>query len=154
MWNLSSSKIWTPINCDLLMEYFFEWAMPTYWIAYASIRLCLSYCLIKSYPDRWSECRYSAWCVGFGILICLRCRHVLHVSWWRLSDQCWLMLRYLEMCRGPLAERLNLRWFLSFGMISSGLFGALFGVAYYADIHSLTYFIAIQVLLPWRSSVS
>lgn len=47
---------------------------------------------------------------------------------------------------GPLAERLNLRWFLSFGMISSGLFGALFGVAYYADIHSLTYFIVIQIL--------
>jgi len=47
---------------------------------------------------------------------------------------------------GPLAERLNLRWFLSFGMISSGLFGALFGVAYFADIHSLTYFIIIQVL--------
>jgi len=48
---------------------------------------------------------------------------------------------------GFLAERMDLRYFLTFGMILSGLFTFLFGFAYYYNIHSLAYFIFIQVVL-------
>ena len=37
------------------------------------------------------------------------------------------------------------RYFLSLGMICSGLFTFLFGLAYAANIHSLAFFISIQV---------
>lgn len=47
---------------------------------------------------------------------------------------------------GHLAERLNLRYFLSGGMLLSGLFTALFGLARYWEIHSLPYFIVVQIL--------
>ena len=46
---------------------------------------------------------------------------------------------------GPLAERWNLRYFLCCGMILSGLFTFGYGIAYWLEIHSLTYFIIIQV---------
>lgn len=47
---------------------------------------------------------------------------------------------------GYLAERIHLRYFLSFGMIFSGIFTYLFGLAFYYNIHSLYYFIVIQIL--------
>jgi OPA family glycerol-3-phosphate transporter-like MFS transporter 1/2 len=40
---------------------------------------------------------------------------------------------------------MNLRYYLSFGMIASGVFTFLFGLAYYLEIHSIAYFIVIQV---------
>ena len=46
---------------------------------------------------------------------------------------------------GMLAERMDLRYFLAMGMICSGLFTFLFGLAYAANIHSLAFFISIQV---------
>ena len=46
---------------------------------------------------------------------------------------------------GLLAERMDLRYFLSLGMILSGFFTFLFGLAYFANIHSLAFFIVIQV---------
>ena len=46
---------------------------------------------------------------------------------------------------GFVAERIDLRYFLSFGMIMSGLFTVLFGAAYYWNIHDISYFIFIQV---------
>ena len=46
---------------------------------------------------------------------------------------------------GIVAERMDLRYFLSGGMILSGIFTFLFGIAYDLNIHSLGYFIAIQV---------
>ncbi|EFX68820.1 hypothetical protein DAPPUDRAFT_301251 [Daphnia pulex] len=47
---------------------------------------------------------------------------------------------------GSLGERINVRYFLSIGMMFSGLFGFLFGLAYWTNIHSLAYFIIVQVL--------
>ncbi|XP_065344751.1 glucose-6-phosphate exchanger SLC37A2 isoform X2 [Cloeon dipterum] len=47
---------------------------------------------------------------------------------------------------GFVAERVNLRYFLSLGMIFSGIFCYLFGVAYSYNIHNMTYLIAVQVL--------
>ena len=46
---------------------------------------------------------------------------------------------------GFIAERLDLRIFLSIGMVLSGTFTMLFGLAYYWDITNLWYFIVIQV---------
>lgn len=42
-------------------------------------------------------------------------------------------------------ERLPLRYYLSVGMLSSGLFTALFGLGFYWKIHSLGYYAFIQV---------
>lgn len=48
--------------------------------------------------------------------------------------------------RGSIGERVNVRYFLTIGMVMSGIFGFLFGLAYWTDIHSLTYFIMVQVV--------
>lgn len=46
---------------------------------------------------------------------------------------------------GHLAERMNLRHFLTFGMIGTGIFTALFGYGRYWDIHALWFYIIVQV---------
>lgn len=45
---------------------------------------------------------------------------------------------------GFVAERVSLRYFLAFGMIFSGVFSYLFGVARTWGVHSITYFVIIQ----------
>ncbi|KAM6911278.1 glucose-6-phosphate exchanger SLC37A2 [Lycodopsis pacificus] len=47
---------------------------------------------------------------------------------------------------GIFGERLPLRYYLSFGMVMSGLFTCLFGLGFYLKIHSLGYYAAIQVM--------
>ncbi|XP_041067902.1 glucose-6-phosphate exchanger SLC37A1 isoform X1 [Carcharodon carcharias] len=47
---------------------------------------------------------------------------------------------------GIIGERLSIRLYLTFGMLSSGLFTALFGLGYFYHIHSLQYYIFIQVI--------
>ena len=47
---------------------------------------------------------------------------------------------------GIVAERVDLRIFLAFGMIASGLFTFLFGFAYFAGIHSIWYLLLVQVI--------
>ncbi|XP_071942356.1 glucose-6-phosphate exchanger SLC37A2-like [Antedon mediterranea] len=46
---------------------------------------------------------------------------------------------------GHVAERMNLRYFLTGGMLLSGLFTALFGLGYFWNIHSYAYFVIIQI---------
>lgn len=46
---------------------------------------------------------------------------------------------------GIFGERLPLRYYLSFGMLMSGLFTCLFGLGFYWNIHSLWYYAVIQV---------
>ncbi|ELU16613.1 hypothetical protein CAPTEDRAFT_151589 [Capitella teleta] len=46
---------------------------------------------------------------------------------------------------GHIAERLNLRYFLSGGMVLTGLFTCLFGVGYFKSIHSLSFYVSMQV---------
>jgi len=48
---------------------------------------------------------------------------------------------------GIVAERVDLRYFLSCGMIFSGIFTFLFGFAHDIGIHSLWYLLAIQIIL-------
>ena len=65
-----------------------------------------------------------------------------------LLDTSYLMSYAVFMfVSGMIAERVNLRYFLSIGMITSGLFTILFGLGRYWQIHSLAYYIAIQVFI-------
>lgn len=47
---------------------------------------------------------------------------------------------------GFVAERCHLRYFLALGMVGSGIFTYLLGVAFYYDIHSIYYFIIVQII--------
>lgn len=46
---------------------------------------------------------------------------------------------------GFIAERFNLRYFLSFGMLLSGIFCYLFGLAKVYNVHNVTYFLIVQI---------
>ncbi|CAG2187413.1 SLC37A1_2 [Mytilus edulis] len=47
---------------------------------------------------------------------------------------------------GHIAERLNLRYFLSGGMMLVGIFTAAFGMGYFFNIHSIYFYVGIQVV--------
>ncbi|KAK3010756.1 hypothetical protein RJ639_012870 [Escallonia herrerae] len=47
---------------------------------------------------------------------------------------------------GHLGDRLNLRFFLTVGMVGTGLFTSLFGVGYWADVHVFYYYLMVQML--------
>jgi len=47
---------------------------------------------------------------------------------------------------GHLGDRLDLRVFLTYGMLGSGLMVVLFGGAYFWEIHSMPYFLVVQVV--------
>jgi len=47
---------------------------------------------------------------------------------------------------GAIAERMNLRYYLTLGMLTSGLFSFLFGLAYSTGITTIYYFVAVQAL--------
>uniref|UniRef100_A0A2P2JZK2 Major facilitator superfamily (MFS) profile domain-containing protein n=1 Tax=Rhizophora mucronata TaxID=61149 RepID=A0A2P2JZK2_RHIMU len=47
---------------------------------------------------------------------------------------------------GHLGDRMNLRVFLTLGMIGTGVFTSLFGVGYWANVHSFYYFLGAQML--------
>lgn len=47
---------------------------------------------------------------------------------------------------GFIAERINLRYFLSLGMLGSGVFSYLFGIAKSYGVHTISYFIFVQAL--------
>lgn len=62
-------------------------------------------------------------------------------------DSCFLFTYAIFMfVSGVVAERVNLRLFLSLGLLLSGLFTYLFGLAHALNIHSYIYFVAIQIL--------
>ncbi|XWS60095.1 hypothetical protein CRYUN_Cryun07bG0005000 [Craigia yunnanensis] len=47
---------------------------------------------------------------------------------------------------GHLGDRMNLRIFLTVGMVGTGLFTSLFGAGYWAKIHSFYYFLIVQMI--------
>ncbi|XP_042543302.1 glucose-6-phosphate exchanger SLC37A1 [Dipodomys spectabilis] len=47
---------------------------------------------------------------------------------------------------GIIGERLPIRYYLTFGMLSSGACTALFGLGYFYDIHSLAFYVVAQVM--------
>eukprot|EP00250_Pteridium_aquilinum_P011588 c20175_g1_i1 orf=371-2092(-) len=54
---------------------------------------------------------------------------------------------------GALGDRLDLRLFLAFGMMSSGACVCLFGFGYWWDIHSFWYYFIVQVITGLLSSI-
>ena len=50
---------------------------------------------------------------------------------------------------GHIAERMNLRYFLAAGMLLSGFFTAAFGFGYFFNIHSLVFYVGVQVKSLW-----
>lgn len=53
-------------------------------------------------------------------------------------------------CSGIIGERLPIRLYLTAGMLASGLFTCLFGLGYIYNIHSLSFYIVVQVGLSAR----
>ncbi|XP_030059643.1 glucose-6-phosphate exchanger SLC37A1 isoform X2 [Microcaecilia unicolor] len=47
---------------------------------------------------------------------------------------------------GIIGERVPIRYYLTFGMLTSGLFTALFGLGYFCNIHNLWFYLAAQIL--------
>ncbi|KAL5744310.1 hypothetical protein ACOSP7_027170 [Xanthoceras sorbifolium] len=47
---------------------------------------------------------------------------------------------------GHLGDRINLRIFLTVGMLGTGLFTSLFGVGYWGNVHNFYYFLVVQML--------
>lgn len=52
---------------------------------------------------------------------------------------------------GIIGERLPIRYYLTFGMLASGTFTALFGLGYFYNIHSFGFYVVTQV---WPGSVA
>ncbi|XP_072303095.1 glucose-6-phosphate exchanger SLC37A2 [Eucyclogobius newberryi] len=62
-------------------------------------------------------------------------------------DNCFLVAYAVGMfISGMFCERLPLRLYLTVGMLLSGLFTTLFGLGFYWNIHSLTYYAIMQVM--------
>jgi len=48
---------------------------------------------------------------------------------------------------GFVAEHMDLRHFLTVGMLLSGLMSVFFGLGYFWNLHSFAYFVTIQVIV-------
>jgi sugar phosphate permease len=63
-------------------------------------------------------------------------------------DYSWLFsYAFFLVASGLIADRVNLRYFLTVGMIGSGIFVGLLGVGYFGNVHQLAYFIIIQIVV-------
>ncbi|XP_071843518.1 glucose-6-phosphate exchanger SLC37A2-like isoform X2 [Apostichopus japonicus] len=62
-------------------------------------------------------------------------------------DYAYLFAYALGMfCSGHIAERMDLRYFLTLGMLLSGLFTSAMGFAYFSQIHVFSYFLSVQII--------
>jgi OPA family glycerol-3-phosphate transporter-like MFS transporter 1/2 len=63
-----------------------------------------------------------------------------------MVDNSWGVAYAISMfISGFIAERVDLRHFLTIGMIGTSIGSVLFGISYYAQIHMLYYFIIIRI---------
>ena len=53
---------------------------------------------------------------------------------------------------GHLGDRVDLRYYLSAGMVGTGVFVSLFGMAYFWDVHDVWYFYRVQIAAGLLSS--
>lgn len=56
-----------------------------------------------------------------------------------------ICLSFFFILSGIIGERLPIRYYLTFGMLASGAFTALFGLGYFYDIHSFGFYVVTQV---------
>lgn len=62
-------------------------------------------------------------------------------------------LPFFSILSGIIGERLPIRYYLTFGMLASGAFTALFGVGYFYNIHSFGFYVITQVRSgPWLTT--
>ncbi|KAB5573736.1 hypothetical protein DKX38_000930 [Salix brachista] len=62
-------------------------------------------------------------------------------------DLAFLAIYALGMyCSGHLGDRINLRIFLTVGMVGTGIFTSLFGVGFWANVHNFYYYLMVQML--------
>ena len=62
------------------------------------------------------------------------------------TDKCYKIFFLFSFdCSGFVAEHMDLRHFLTIGMLFSGLFTVLFGMGYFWKLHYFAYFVTIQV---------
>ncbi|KAI4344226.1 hypothetical protein L6164_011476 [Bauhinia variegata] len=54
---------------------------------------------------------------------------------------------------GHIGDRIDLRLFLVFGMMSSGIFTILFGLGYWLDVHVLGFFMGVQIVCGLFQSI-
>lgn len=94
-------------------------------------------------PIHYSE----LWIHLFYLLTQLACfsRNAVPAQFFLKLDE--LLNIFYSYCSysGSVGERMNLRYFLTIGMITSGFFGFLFGLAFWTHIHSLSYFLFVQI---------
>ena len=56
-----------------------------------------------------------------------------------------LFTYHFNFFSGHIAERMSLRYFLTIGMLGSGLLTTAFGMGYFWNIHSFSYYVVVQV---------
>ncbi|CAM8983819.1 unnamed protein product [Rhodiola kirilowii] len=54
---------------------------------------------------------------------------------------------------GHLGDRIDLRLFLSFGMVSSGVLTVIFGLGFWFDVHKLGFFMSVQIVCGLVQSI-
>uniref|UniRef100_A0A7N0V614 Major facilitator superfamily (MFS) profile domain-containing protein n=1 Tax=Kalanchoe fedtschenkoi TaxID=63787 RepID=A0A7N0V614_KALFE len=54
---------------------------------------------------------------------------------------------------GHLGDRIDLRLFLSFGMVSSGVLTVIFGLGFWFDVHKLGFFLTVQIVCGLFQSI-
>ena len=73
----------------------------------------------------------------------VKCAYWLNIQ---CTDKCFeIFFLFSFDGSGFVAEHMDLRYFLTIGMLSSGLFTALFGMGYFCKLHYFAYFVTIQV---------
>uniref|UniRef100_A0A3Q3JB91 Glucose-6-phosphate exchanger SLC37A2 n=1 Tax=Monopterus albus TaxID=43700 RepID=A0A3Q3JB91_MONAL len=83
----------------------------------------------------------------FGILSVISVDRKNYETLFGVLDNCFLVAYAIGMFfSGIFGERLPLRYYLTAGMLMSGLFTSLFGLGFYWNIHSLWYYAFIQVM--------
>lgn len=90
------------------------------------------------------NCFLVAYAIGMFIrCVCFCvCAHIVSPPAVCFNPKVWFWI----FCSGIFGERLPLRYYLSVGMLMSGLFTCLFGLGFYLNIHSLAYYAFVQVL--------
>ncbi|KAA8586540.1 hypothetical protein FQN60_000376 [Etheostoma spectabile] len=113
---------WAPFGCSPIMAGFIYWFKPLAQSLYCMEKANSFICVVPLDRDNYKTL--------FGVL-----------------DNSFLVAYAIGMFfSGMFGERLPLRYYLSFGMLGSGLFTCLFGLGFFWNIHSLGYYAFIQVM--------
>ncbi|KAK4385120.1 putative glycerol-3-phosphate transporter 1 [Sesamum angolense] len=97
----------------------------------------------RAYSHKPLESTRNSWVLGAGWrhLMVLMEQHCLEL------DVAFLFVYAVGMFfSGHAGDRMDLRIFLTIGMVGTGLFTALFGIGYWANVHLFYYYLIVQML--------